>query len=84
MSASKFIEATERDAKIIDALHLARYALVIHHSLPFECEGERGRLDFTEEVEKIDAVMTMLGVDLTEPLPAPKQFPEVDDEDLHD
>lgn len=78
MSASKFIEATERDAKIIEALHLARYALVIHHSLPFECEGERMKMDFSEELAKIDEVMTMLGVDFTEPLPAPKQFPEID------
>lgn len=71
MSASSFISAAERDGKIIDALHVARYALVIHDGLVFECEGERHKMDFTVEIEKIDEVMTMLGVDLTEPLPAP-------------
>lgn len=59
------IEGLKRDAQIIEALHLARYALVIHDGLTYNCEGERLRMDFTLELKKIDQVMTMLGVDLT-------------------
>lgn len=65
------VKALVRDAKIIEALHVARYALVTHNGLPFICEGERFKTDFGVELEKMDEVLTMLGVDLTEPLPAP-------------
>ena len=71
MTTTNPIAQIERDAKIINALHVARYALVIHDSLPYRCEGAEFRMDFTEEIAEIDAVMTMLGVDLSEPLPAP-------------
>ncbi|WP_175958436.1 hypothetical protein [Burkholderia sp. BCC0405] len=69
--AAVSINAMKRDANIIEALHVARYALVIHNGLPFTCEGETHRMDFEIELTKIDAVMTMLGIDLSEPLPAP-------------
>jgi hypothetical protein len=61
----------KRNAQIIDALHVARYALVIHNGRRMTCEGETFRTDFNAELAKIDEVMTMLGVDLSEPLPAP-------------
>lgn len=71
VSATDFIKAAKRDAEIIGALHIARYALVTHSGLTIRCEGEEWKADFEEEISKIDAVMTMLGVDLTQPLPAP-------------
>lgn len=76
------ISAMKRDAQIIDALHVARYALVIHNGAKVTCEGQSFKMDFERELEKIDAVMTMLGVDLSEPLPAPVN-PEkgLDDDD---
>lgn len=65
------ISMLKRDAQIIDALHIARYALVTHNSLTVRCEGTEWPINFEAEISKIDEVMTMLGVDLTQPLPAP-------------
>lgn len=81
MSAGKYIEAAKRDAEIIDALHVARYALVIHSGCAMICEGHKSTMDFSPEIEKINAVMTMLGVDLTEPLPAPVNWTPTDEDE---
>jgi hypothetical protein len=71
MSAQQFIDATKRDAKIIDALHIARYALVTNNGLTCQCEGDEFPMDFAAEIAAVSEVMVMLGVDLSEPLPAP-------------
>lgn len=80
MSATEFIKSAERDAKIIDALHVARYALVINNGLTVRCEGEFFPLDFETEIQQIDTVMQMLGIDTTQPLPAPVQWREHDED----
>lgn len=65
------LDSLKRDAQIIQALHIARYALVTHGGLIVSCEGSSWRrMDFSGELDEIDKVMEMLGVDLTQPLPA--------------
>lgn len=76
MSAADFIKNATRDGKIIDALHVARYALVTHDGMTVECDGGRWKTDFSEELRQIDVVMAMLGIDLTQPLPAPTRWGE--------
>lgn len=78
----KLVSSLERDAQIIEALHLARYTLVIHEGMKVLCEGQSWTLEFRDEITKLDTVMTMLGVDLTEPLPAPVNWkPKEGDDD---
>jgi hypothetical protein len=68
------IDSLKRDAKIIQALHVARYALVTHSGARCLMEGDTFPMDFSAELDQIDEVMVMLGVDLTQPLPAPTRF----------
>lgn len=65
------LDSLKRDAQIIQALHVARYALVTHGGLTVSCEGSSWKMDFSGELDEIDKVMEMLGVDLSQPLPAP-------------
>jgi hypothetical protein len=80
MKAKTFIEQAERDAKLIDALLLARYMLVIHDGKLCTAEGETWRLDFRPELDEIDAALQMAGIDTTQPLAAPvRRWRERDD-----
>lgn len=65
------LSSIKRDAKIIEALHVAMYTLVVHSGATCTCEGESFPMDFSKEIKKIGDVMTMLGVDITDVLPAP-------------
>jgi hypothetical protein len=79
MSRKTFVEQIERNAKIINAIHYARYALVRHHSLPVTLEGEQFRMDFTLEIEKLTEAMELLGIDTSQGLMAPPfQRPDAD------
>lgn len=62
MNRKTFVEQIERDAKIINAIHYARHALVRHHSLPVTVEGQQLRMDFSLEIEKLTEAMELLGM----------------------
>lgn len=79
MKSSNFVRQAERDAKVVEALHLARYLLVIHHSLTVRAEGEEWQLDFTRGIESLTAALELLGIDTSNGLPAP--MPPGDDHD---
>ncbi|MBC8641606.1 hypothetical protein IAG25_32805 [Caballeronia sp. EK] len=63
MDANQFIKQAGKDAKIIDALHYARYALVVHDGMTVTCEGEEWQLNFRQEIGKLTAAMEALGID---------------------
>jgi hypothetical protein len=71
MKPITFIEQAERDAKIVDAIHYARYALVRYHSLPVTMEGEQFCMDFSLEIAKLTEAMELLGIDTSNGLIAP-------------
>ncbi|AUT70213.1 MULTISPECIES: hypothetical protein [Paraburkholderia] len=71
MNTTEFIQQAERQAKIVEALLLARYTLVIHDSNIIRCEGEEWTLDFRPEIEVIDAALELAGIDTTQPMIAP-------------
>ncbi|MFM0630796.1 hypothetical protein [Paraburkholderia xenovorans] len=71
MTRNTFVEKIERDAKVINAMHYARYALVRHHSLPVTVEGQQFRMDFSLEIEKLTEAMELLGIDTSRGLLAP-------------
>jgi hypothetical protein len=78
VNADQFISQAAKDAKIIDALHYARYALVVHHTMTVMCEGEEWQLDFNREIAKLTDAMEALGIDTTVlhapgPLPGPSE-----------
>lgn len=75
MKPITFIEQAERDAKIVDAIHYARYALVRYHSLPVTMEGEQFDMDFSLEIAKLTEAMELLGIDTSNGLIAPP-FPD--------
>jgi phenylalanyl-tRNA synthetase beta subunit len=80
MNSDQFLTDAAKTAKIIDALHKARYAMVVVDGNTARCEGSDFRLDFKSEIDLIDEVMTMLGIDMTEPLPAPVNWRDGDEE----
>jgi hypothetical protein len=71
MKTAAFIQQAEREAKLVDALLLARYTLVIHNHKWINSEGESWELDFGAELEQIDAALQMAGIDTKEVLRAP-------------
>ena len=71
MEPESFIRQAERDAKVIDALFVARYSLVTHHSLTVHCEGFQWQMDFKAQIDEIDEVLRLLGIDTTEQMLAP-------------
>ncbi|KAA1004348.1 hypothetical protein FVF58_32590 [Paraburkholderia panacisoli] len=71
MKSKTFIEQTERNAKVLDAIHYARYALVRFHSLPVTMEGEQFDMDFSLEIRKLTEAMEVMGIDTSDGLSAP-------------
>jgi hypothetical protein len=71
MKSAAFIRQAEREARLIDALLLARYTLVVHDHKWINSEGETWELDFGAELKEIDAALQMAGIDTTEALRPP-------------
>ena len=71
MEPDSFIRQAERYAKVIEALYVARYMFVTHHSLTVHCEGEQWKMDFKPQIEQIDEALRLLGIDTSEPMIAP-------------
>jgi hypothetical protein len=79
MKAKAFIDQAKREAKLIDALLLARYMLVIHDHKLCTSEGETWELDFAPELKEIDDALQMAGIDTTQPLHAPIRWRDEDE-----
>ncbi|SAK79798.1 hypothetical protein AWB79_05099 [Caballeronia hypogeia] len=74
MKATAFLEQAKREAKLVDALLVARYALVIHDGMTLLGDDEpptRWRVSFRTELERIDAALQMAGIDTQQPLCPP-------------
>ncbi|WP_133660516.1 hypothetical protein [Paraburkholderia sp. BL10I2N1] len=81
MKPGTFIEQAERDAKVVDAVHHAQYALVIHNGLMVRSEGEEWQMEFEREIDRLTEAMTLLGIDMSKPLIAPVRGDPLEDED---
>ncbi|MDR5806471.1 hypothetical protein [Caballeronia sp. LZ001] len=74
MKATAFSEQAKREAQLIDALLVARYALVIHDGMTLLGDDEpptRWRVSFKVELQRIDAALQMAGIDTYQPLRPP-------------
>ncbi|SAL55298.1 hypothetical protein AWB73_06032 [Caballeronia turbans] len=74
MKATAFLEQAKREAQLIDALLVARYALVIHDGMTLLGDDEpptRWRASFKAELRRIDAALEMTGIDTQRPLRPP-------------
>ncbi|MDR6485355.1 hypothetical protein [Paraburkholderia terricola] len=80
MKPDSFVQQAERDAKIVQALHVARYTLVIHDGNMIRCEGEEWQLDFRREIALLGEAMELLGIDTSQPLIAPVQWKDEDED----
>jgi hypothetical protein len=79
MKAKAFIDQAKREAKLIDALLLARYMLVIHDGKMCSAEGETSELDFSAELAEINAALQIAGIDTTQPLHPPIRWRDEDE-----
>ncbi|HTI19167.1 MAG TPA: hypothetical protein VL598_16070 [Trinickia sp.] len=66
-----------REAKIVEALSVARFALGTHDRLLHIREGQQIEMDFRYEIHKIDEALQLLGIDPARPPSAP--LPQHDD-----
>ncbi|MDR5884011.1 hypothetical protein QCE69_37625 [Caballeronia sp. LZ032] len=74
MKATEFLEQAKREAQLVDALLVARYALVIHDGMMLLGDDEpptRWRVSFRAELLRIDAALEMAGIDTQQPLRPP-------------
>jgi hypothetical protein len=72
MKPTTYMQRALRDAKIIEALCVARHALAIHDRAIVMREGDRVEMDFTYEIRKIDEALHLLKIDT----PAEERGPE--------
>jgi hypothetical protein len=71
MDADYFLEQARMTALIVEAVHRARYALVVHHSLTVRSEGEEWRMDFSDQIDRLTEALELLGIDTSAGLEAP-------------
>jgi hypothetical protein len=58
-----------RDGQIARALNVALHALVVHHGMTADSEGEQVRLNFSAQIEELRRALELLGVARDEVLP---------------
>ncbi|SAL88432.1 hypothetical protein AWB74_08560 [Caballeronia arvi] len=74
MKATAFLEQAKREAQLVDALLVARYALVIHDGMTLLGDDEpptRWRVSFKSELQRVDAALRRAGIDTQQPLRPP-------------
>jgi len=84
MKATKFLEQAKGEAQFVDALLVARYALVIHDGMTLLGDDEppsRWQMRFTRELQCIDAALQSAGIDTTQALHPPNLDCKADDDD---
>jgi hypothetical protein len=70
MRTAAFLNQEEREARIVDALLRARYALTVHHVMTVLSGDECLRpwaLDVSLPLKRIDAALQMAGIDQLNP-----------------
>ena len=71
-AAEQLIANIERDARLVDAIHHAMYALVITNgATAFDESGGTYKLDFEPQIRRLRTALKILGVDPTQRMPAP-------------
>ena len=68
MDAFEFIQASKRDALILQALHRALYAMQLTQGATISFDSIRGTLNFSREMLLILDALGSLGADPNEPL----------------
>lgn len=63
MNKFELMKMVERDAKVLQALHFARYDMVVNNGLKVYEEGQEITLDFEDSIRRIDDAMRLLGFD---------------------
>lgn len=74
MKATAFLGQAKREAQLVDALLVARYALVIHDGMTLlgdDGPPKQWRVSFKAELHRIDAALQMAGIDTEQPLRPP-------------
>ncbi|MFM0632225.1 hypothetical protein [Paraburkholderia xenovorans] len=64
MEFDAFIRQAERDAKVVDALYIARHMLATYHGLIVHSVREQLKMDFSPQIEQIDTALRPLGIDV--------------------
>ncbi len=82
MNKFELMKMVERDAQVLQALHFARYDMVVKDGLTFTCDGDQFVADFTDSIKRIDDAMRLLGFDpAKEVMIAPRPLRKQDGED---
>lgn len=84
MKTASFLKQAEREARFVDALLMARYALVTHNGLTIfgdDVAASRWSINFGAELRCVDAALQMAGIDTTQPLYPPIAHPHDEDDD---
>ncbi|KIG11172.1 hypothetical protein BurMR1_1832 [Burkholderia sp. MR1] len=87
MKATTFLEQAQREAQLVDALLVARYALVIHDGMTLLGDDDppsRWAMRFDRELQCIDTALQMAGIDTTQALHPPNLYWKDDDADAGD
>ncbi|WP_176053180.1 hypothetical protein [Paraburkholderia caribensis] len=71
MKAKVFVAADDRCATLVDAFLLARYLLTVHDGFAMHTGKDEWQIDLGPELQKLDAVLEMAGVDVSQPLRIP-------------
>ena len=88
MESDEFLKQAEREAQFVDALLLARYVLTIYDGMTVlgdDTDSSGLPLNFGFELQRIEAVLQMAGVDTTQPRHLPsRRLPHTDDDNPPD
>ncbi|MEM5371812.1 hypothetical protein V4C53_38125 [Paraburkholderia azotifigens] len=61
-------EQPNDEARVLHALHVARYVLSIHNGMGREFDGEEHILDFRLQIALLTDALEMMGIDMSKPL----------------
>jgi hypothetical protein len=61
-------EQPNDEARVVHALHVARYVLSVHSGMGGEFDGEEHILDFRLQIDLLTDAMEMMGIDMSKPL----------------
>lgn len=73
MDGKHFVEIALRNSLVVEALNSAIFAMALTQGSTITLNGLRGKLNFEREISKLRDALCLLGVDPTDPLPAPRR-----------
>lgn len=72
--ADKLLADIERDARLVDAIHHAMYALVItNRTRALDESGNEYELNFDPQIKRLRRALQLLGIDTSQRMPAPER-----------